>query len=153
MDDELKELYQEIILDHGKHPRNFGELAGASHEADGYNPLCGDKIHIYLKLSPNGLIEDAGFEGKGCAISIASASIMSEILKGKSVADGKALMEAFLTMVKGEDDEPEDVDEDALNHLRVMSGVSQFPMRVKCATLAWHTFSAAADGDNNATTE
>ena len=153
IDPELRELYQEIILDHGRHPRHFGQLETANREADGHNPLCGDKVRVYLKLSDNHLIEDVMFDGRGCAISIASASMMTELLSGKTVDEGKRLMNAFLDMVKGEEASFEGVDEDDLDQLQAMSGVSEFPMRVKCATLAWHTFAAAADGDLDATTE
>lgn len=153
IDPELRELYQEIILDHGRHPRHFGQLEGANREADGHNPLCGDKVRVYLKLGDNQKIEDVMFDGRGCAISIASASMMTELLSGKSVDEGRKLMDAFLGMVKGEDVDFEGVDEDDLDQLQAMSGVSEFPMRVKCATLAWHTFAAAADGDQDATTE
>lgn len=153
IDPELRELYQEIILDHGRHPRHFGQLESANREADGHNPLCGDKVRVYLKLSDDGVIDDVMFDGRGCAISIASASMMTELLMGKSLADGKKLMDAFLDMVKGDDASFEGVDEDDLDQLQAMSGVSEFPMRVKCATLAWHTFAAAADGDKDATTE
>ena len=153
IDPELRELYQEIILDHGRHPRHFGQLEGANREADGHNPLCGDKVRVYLKLGDDQKIEDVMFDGRDCAISIASASMMTELLSGKSVDEGRKLMDAFLGMVKGEDVDFEGVDEDDLDQLQAMSGVSEFPMRVKCATLAWHTFAAAADGDQDATTE
>ncbi len=153
IDPDLRELYQEIILDHGRRPRHFGHLEGANREADGHNPLCGDKVHVYLKVSDNNIIDDVMFDGKGCAISIASASMMTELLQGKNVDEGKRLMNAFLDMVKGDDANFEGVDEDDLDQLQAMSGVSEFPMRVKCATLAWHTFAAAADGDQDATTE
>ncbi len=153
IDPELRELYQEIILDHGRHPRHFGQLEGANREADGHNPLCGDKVRVYLRVDNDDKIEDVMFDGRGCAISIASASMMTELLTGKNVSEGKALMDAFLSMVKGEDACFEGVDEDDLDQLQAMSGVSEFPMRVKCATLAWHTFAAAADGTQEATTE
>ncbi len=153
IDPELRELYQEIILDHGRHPRHFGQLEGANREADGHNPLCGDKIHVYLRVDDEAKIEDVMFDGRGCAISIASASMMTELLRGKTVDGGKRLMNAFLDMVKGDDADFEGVDEDDLDQLQAMSGVSEFPMRVKCATLAWHTFAAAAEGDGDATTE
>ena len=153
MDPELRDLYQEIILDHGRHPRHFGQLDDANREADGHNPLCGDKIHMYLNVDDTETIKDVMFNGKGCAISIASASMMTELLLGKNVDEGKRLMNAFLDMVKGEEANFDGVDEDDLDQLQAMSGVSEFPMRVKCATLAWHTFVAAADGDQDATTE
>jgi nitrogen fixation NifU-like protein len=153
IDPELRDLYQEVILDHGKHPRHFGVMADASHEADGHNPLCGDKVHVYLKLDTDSKIEDVMFDGRGCAISIASASMMTELLNGKSVEAGKALMDAFVAMVKGESADGPAVNDDDLDNLQMLSGVSEFPMRVKCATLAWHTFAAAADGGAKTTTE
>lgn len=154
MDDDLRDLYQEVILDHGKNPRNFRHPEDASHEAHGNNPLCGDRLTIYLRLDDDQNIEDAAFEGKGCAISIASASMMTGIVKGKSVAEAHDLFERFHKMCT-EDDEGETAGgfEDDLEKLKVMSGVRQFPMRVKCATLAWHTMNAAAEGQDAATTE
>lgn len=144
MDQSLRDLYQEIILDHGRNPRNFRALEDATHEAHGHNPLCGDRVHLYLKIGPTGLVEDAGFEGKGCAISIASASMMTGLVRGKEIGEAKILAGAFCQLAKGETVaaalEPEDIEQ-----IEVMAGVSQFPMRVKCATLAWHTFEAAFD--------
>lgn len=153
IDPDLRDLYQEIILDHGKHPRHFGQLEGANREADGHNPLCGDKVRVYLRVDDAGKIDDVMFDGRGCAISIASASMMTELLVGKTVENGKILMSAFLEMVKGGDADFEGVEEDDIDQLQAMSGVSEFPMRVKCATLAWHTFVAAVDGDQEASTE
>ncbi|MCC9624223.1 SUF system NifU family Fe-S cluster assembly protein [Thalassospira sp. MA62] len=145
-DDHLRDLYQEVILDHGKNPRHFGTIDSASHEAHGHNPLCGDQIHLFMKLDENDRVVDVSFDGKGCAISIASASMMSDLIIGKDVADAKKLAKAFYQMAKGEtccsDVAPEDME-----RLEVMSGVSQFPMRVKCATMAWHTFESAFDED------
>lgn len=143
IDPGLRDLYQEVILDHGRNPRHFGRLEGASHEAQGHNPLCGDKIHLYLRVDPSGRVEDVAFEGKGCAISVASASMMTDLILGKSVEDAKALAEAFYHLAKGE--EIGAMEDEDRERLEVMSGVSQFPMRVKCATLAWHTFEAAFD--------
>ena len=143
IDPGLRDLYQEVILDHGRNPRHFGRLEGASHEAQGHNPLCGDKIHLYLRVDPSGRVEDVAFEGKGCAISVASASMMTDLILGKSVEDAKALAEAFYHLAKGE--ETGAMEDEDRERLEVMSGVSQFPMRVKCATLAWHTFEAAFD--------
>lgn len=151
MDANLRELYQEIILDHSRHPRHFGALADANHVAEGYNPLCGDKVKIYLKLDAADRIADIGFEGKGCAISVASASLMSEMLKGRSTEEAEQLLGGFLHLVKGED--ASDLPEDDKEHLAVMAGVSAFPMRVKCATLAWHAMKAAIDGEEAAKTE
>lgn len=137
---ELRELYQEYVLDHGRRPRNFRHPEHPTHGADGYNPLCGDKIQLKLVLNGD-VIEDIGFQGAGCAISTASASTMTEAVKGKTVAEARKYFENFLAMVKGEG-EP---DLDALDNLAVFAGVSEFPMRVKCATLAWHTLSAALE--------
>jgi nitrogen fixation protein NifU and related proteins len=144
---DLRDLYQEVILDHGKRPRNFRHPADANREAKGDNPLCGDKVTIYLKLSDKGLIEDLAFEGRGCAISTASASMMTEILKGKTEAEAEALFGAFHQMCTT-DDEPtvSEALQDDFDRLQVMSGVRHYPMRVKCATLAWHTMKAALEG-------
>lgn len=151
MDPNLRELYQEVILDHSRHPRNFGALDGADHVAEGYNPLCGDKVKIYLKLNAAGRIADVGFEGKGCAISVASASLMTELLRGRTAEEAESLMGGFLHLVKGE--AVESLPADDREQLEVMAGVSAFPMRVKCATLAWHTMKSALEGDETAKTE
>ena len=143
MDQSLRELYQEVILDHSRHPRHFGVLDNATHKAEGYNPLCGDKVTVYLKLGEDGRVADIRFEGKGCAISQASASMMTDMLKGRDVAEAEKLMQGFLHLVKGED--ASDLSEDDRERLDVMGGISEFPMRVKCATLAWHTFSNALE--------
>lgn len=145
IDPGLRDLYQDVILDHGRNPRHFGRLEEASHEAQGHNPLCGDKVHLYLKVDPQGRVAEVAFEGKGCAISIASASMMTDLILGKPVKEAKALAEAFYRLAKGEEIGEGMAAED-LERLEVMSGVSQFPMRVKCATLAWHTFEAACEG-------
>jgi nitrogen fixation NifU-like protein len=151
MDAHLRELYQEIILDHSRHPRHFGALPEASHVAEGYNPLCGDKVKIYLLLDDSQRIADIGFEGKGCAISVASASLMSEMLKGRTAGEAEKLMGGFLHLVKGE--EAGGLSDDEREHLEVMAGVSAFPMRVKCATLAWHAMKSAIEGSGTAKTE
>lgn len=140
---ELRELYQEVILDHNKHPRNFGPLEDADRDAEGHNPLCGDEITVRVKLSGE-TIEDIRFEGSGCAISTASASVMTETLKGKTLAEAKALFEEFHDLVTGKRDDAADVA--TIGKLAVFSGVSEFPVRVKCATLCWHTTQAALDG-------
>lgn len=145
MDDSLRELYQDVILDHSRHPRHFGVLDGATHRAEGYNPLCGDRVKIYLVLDGAGRIADIRFEGKGCAISQASASLMTDMLTGRTVAEAETLMGGFLHMVKGEADIGE-LSADDRERLEVMAGVSAFPMRVKCATLAWHTMKSALEG-------
>jgi nitrogen fixation NifU-like protein len=132
----LRELYQEMILDHGRKPRNFGQLAAATHSKNGHNPLCGDKLTIYLH-EQDGVVRDVCFEGAGCAISMASASLMTESIKGKTIEHVKQLFQQFhLLLTEGRDD-------DALGKLAVFSGVAEFPVRVKCATLAWHTMHAA----------
>jgi nitrogen fixation NifU-like protein len=144
IDPGLRDLYQEVILDHGRNPRHFGRLEDASHEAQGHNPLCGDRVHLYLKVDAAGRVADVAFEGKGCAISVASASMMTDLVLGKTVGEAKALANAFYQLAKGEAIGA--VEAEDLERLEVMSGVSQFPMRVKCATLAWHTFEAACEG-------
>ena len=141
---DLKQLYQDIILEHGKSPRNLGKCEGYSHEAKGYNPLCGDKVHVYLKLDNGKKVESLTFEGDGCAISLASASIMTELIKGKSFEETKEIMDAFLNMIKNTSEiQSNHLDEDEKTKLMSLSGVKQFPMRVKCATLSWHTLNSA----------
>jgi len=141
---DLKQLYQDIILEHGKSPRNLGKCEGYSHEAKGYNPLCGDKVHVYLKLDNGKKVESLTFEGEGCAISLASASIMTELVKGKSFEEAKEIMNAFLNMIKNTSEiQSNHLDEDEKTKLMSLSGVKQFPMRVKCATLSWHTLNSA----------
>ena len=142
-DSALRELYQEVILDHSRHPRHYGTLDHASHKAEGYNPLCGDKVTVYLKLDADGRVGDIKFEGKGCAISQASASMMTDMLKGRTAEEADKLMQGFLHLVKGED--ASDLPEDDRERLEVMGGISEFPMRVKCATLAWHTYKNAVE--------
>ena len=144
---DLKQLYQDIILEHGKSPRNLGKCEGYSHEAKGYNPLCGDKVHVYLKSDNEKKVESLTFEGEGCAISLASASIMTELIKGKSFEETKEIMDAFLNMIKNTSEiQSNHLDEDQKTKLMSLSGVKQFPMRVKCATLSWHTLVSAIEG-------
>jgi nitrogen fixation NifU-like protein len=150
MSDELTELYQEMILDHGKHPRNLRHPDDANREAKGNNPLCGDRLTVYLRID-DGTIADAAFEGRGCAISTASASLMTEVVKGKTEAEAHNLFARFRGMCTGHEHGEED-DED-MDRLRALAGVQQFPMRVKCATLAWHTLEKAIEGGGKATTE
>ena len=140
---ELRELYQEVILDHGKRPRNLREIPGADAHADGFNPLCGDRATIYLALDGD-VVKDASFVGKGCSISTASASMMTEAVKGKTRAEVEALFERFHDLVTGA---PAKADAPELGKLAVFSGVSEFPVRVKCASLAWHTLKAALQGE------
>lgn len=142
---DLQDLYQELILDHGRRPRNFRRLEGATRIAEGYNPLCGDKIKIYVRMNGD-TVEDISFEGVGCAISTASASIMTETLKGKSRAEAEELFQTFHDLVTGRQAM---VDAPDLGKLAVFSGVSEFPIRVKCATLSWHTLRAALNGQGD----
>ncbi|MGE5568055.1 MAG: Fe-S cluster assembly sulfur transfer protein SufU [Rhodospirillales bacterium] len=139
----IKDLYQQVIVDHSKRPRNCRRLEGADRQVEGYNPLCGDKITLYLKLG-DGVVKDISFEGSGCAISTASASLLTESLKGKSLADAEALFESFHRLVTGLQPSHE---EPKLGKLAVFSGVCDYPTRVKCATLAWHTLRAAIRGE------
>ena len=144
---ELKELYQEIILDHGKNPRNKGKCEQFNFDAKGHNPLCGDKVHIFLKLNDNQEVEDVSFEGEGCAISLASASILTDIVKGKELNVAKKITENFLNMIKNEVKITiNSLSDDQKTTIMSLSGVKKFPMRVKCATMAWHTFTSALEG-------
>ena len=143
---ELKELYQEIILDHGKNPRNKGKCEGYTNDAKAHNPLCGDKIHIFLKLNNETLVEDLSFEGEGCAISLASASILTELTKGKDLSFIKKVSEDFLSMIKNKSKITlNSLTEDQVTTIKSLSGVQEFPMRVKCATMAWHTLLSAVE--------
>lgn len=146
---DLRDLYQEVILDHGKRPRNFRYPEGANRESEGYNPLCGDKITLKAVVE-DGIVRDVGFQGEGCAISQAAASTMTEAIKGKSVEDIEALFGSYHALVTGSEDG--DPDLDLLGKLAVFAGVAEFPMRVKCATLAWHTLHEALDGDDGKVT-
>ena len=142
----LKELYQEIILDHGKNPRNLGKFENFNKDAKGHNPLCGDKVHWFLKLDENKNVNDISFEGEGCAISMASASIMTDLMKGKSEKDAKEIIDKFLDMIKEKDDINTNLlEEDEKTKLMSLGGVKNYPMRVKCATLSWHALSSALD--------
>tara|TARA_B100000029_G_C17392415_1_gene893903 strand:- start:204 stop:674 length:471 start_codon:yes stop_codon:yes gene_type:complete len=144
---DLKELYKDIILEHGKSPRNFGACEKYTHKAKGHNPLCGDQVQIYLKLNNEKKLENLTFEGSGCAISMASTSIMTELLKGKSIEETKKIVIDFLNMVKNTSEiKSEGLDEDQKTKIMSLSGVKQYPMRVKCATLAWHTLTSAIEG-------
>ena len=143
---DLKELYKDIILEHGKSPRNFGKCEKYTHEAKGYNPLCGDQVQIYLKLNNEKKVENLSFEGSGCAISIASTSIMTELVKGKTVEVAKKIIIHFLDMIKNTSEiKSKNLDDDQKIKIMSLSGVKQYPMRVKCATLAWHTLSSAIE--------
>ena len=143
---ELKELYQEIILDHGKNPRNKGKCDGYTNDAKAHNPLCGDKVHIFLKLNNEKLVEDLSFEGEGCAISLASASILTELTKGKDLSFIKKISDDFLSMIKNKSKITlNSLTEDQVTTITSLSGVQEFPMRVKCATMAWHTLLSAVE--------
>ncbi|HIA04366.1 MAG TPA: SUF system NifU family Fe-S cluster assembly protein [Myxococcales bacterium] len=146
---DLRELYQELILDHSKHPRNKGEIEHANHSAEGYNPLCGDQVTVQLAVNDDNIVTDAAFDGAGCAISTASASLMTEAIKGMSVEKATLLFNAFHSLVTGKEVPPDSPD---LDKLEVFAGVVEFPMRVKCASLSWHTFQAAIDGSNDSIT-
>ena len=144
MDEDLSELYRDVILDHNKNPRNFGKPESANREQEGYNPLCGDRMTIYLNLDGETL-RDVHFEGTGCAISKASASVMTDVLTGKSRVEARKIFEQFHAMVTSDDE----VDIMEVGEVAALSGVNQFPLRIKCATLAWHALLAAMDGKGN----
>lgn len=147
---DLTDLYQEILLDHNSKPRNFRKVEDANRSADGYNPLCGDQITLYLKLEDD-VIADVGFQGHGCAISKASASMLTQSIKGKSVDDAKAVFNEFHKMLT---ETGAELDYDLLDDLEMLSGVSEYPVRIKCAVLCWHTLQAAlANGDEAVSTE
>ncbi len=147
---DLKELYQQVILDHNKNPRNFKELATANRRADGDNPLCGDKLKVYVELDGE-IVKDVTFIGSGCAISKASASMMTQTVKGKTLREAEVLFDEFHRMVTGNLDIKSD--EDHLGKLKIFAGVLEFPARVKCASLSWHTLNAALHGDEFVSTE
>jgi nitrogen fixation NifU-like protein len=145
---DLNDLYQEVILDHNRRPRNFHAIADATHRAEGYNPLCGDRLTLYMKVDGE-VIADVAFEGAGCAISKASASMMTDALKGRSVSEARALFDRFHRMVTT----PPDAAVEDLGKLSSLAGVREFPIRVKCASLAWHTFKAALEHEQRTSTE
>ena len=146
---DIKELYQEIILDHGKNPRNLGKFDNYNKDAKGNYPLCGDNVHVYLRLNENKKVEDIAFEGHGCAISMASASIMTDMIRGKEEKEVKEIVTDFLGMIKEKDTlDNKILKEDEKTKLMSLSGVKQYPMRVKCATLSWHTLTSALDQTN-----
>ena len=147
---ELSELYQQVILDHNKKPRNFRKLETANHSAEGFNPLCGDQLTVYLNLEDD-TVKEVGFEGSGCAISKAAASMMTQAVKGKSKEEAENLFQEFHSMVMGELNE--ETEENSLGNLKIFAGVREFPVRVKCATLAWHTLHAALNKENQVSTE
>jgi nitrogen fixation NifU-like protein len=147
---ELSELYQQVILDHNKKPRNFRKIDDANRTAEGFNPLCGDQLTVYLDFE-NGVVNDVSFEGSGCAISKASASMMTQAIKGKSIDDAEVLFNEFHQMVTGELDE--EATPNHLGRLTIFAGVREFPARVKCASLSWHTLHAALKGEDVVSTE
>ena len=141
---DLEDLYQEVVMDHNRRPRNFKKLENAQRTAEGFNPLCGDQISLYLNVDDDGVIEDIGFEGAGCAISKATASMMTEAIKGKNVDKAEEIFEAFRHMLTRKPEE--EYDYELLGDLEILQGVSQFPTRIKCATLSWHTLNSALGG-------
>lgn len=145
---DLNDLYRDVIVDHNRSPRNFRKIEGATRTAEGYNPLCGDKLTLYLKLDGD-RISDVAFQGSGCAISVASASLMTEALRGKTPEEAETMYRKFHGMVTGQSDD----DDTELGKLTVLAGVRQYPSRVKCASLCWHTVNAALHGEDQATTE
>ena len=147
---ELSELYQQVILDHNKKPRNFHKLEAANRRAEGFNPLCGDQLTVYLQMD-EGVVKDVSFEGSGCAISKAAASMMTQAVKGKTREEAQALFHQFHGMVTGEFDE--EATPNGLGRLKIFAGVRDYPARVKCASLSWHTMQAALEGQETATTE
>ena len=151
--DDLRDLYQDLILDHGKHPRNFRILPGANREALGHNPLCGDRLMLYLSVSQDGHIEEVTFQGSGCAISMASASMMTEMLKGKTISEAEALFHYLHGACTGEEIPAKNLVEDDVDRVQALAGVRHYPMRVKCATLAWHTMQAAVQNTKKVSTE
>ena len=148
MKSELSDLYQEVILDHNRRPRNFHALEGASHHAEGYNPLCGDRLTLYLDVDGD-VINDIAFEGAGCAISKASASMMTDVVKGRTLSEARALFDRFHRMVTAAPDTPVD----DFGKLSALAGVREFPIRIKCASLAWHTLKAAMERQPSVSTE
>ena len=153
MSDDLRDLYQDLILDHGKHPRNFRVPATANREALGHNPLCGDKITLYVTVDDKGTIQDAAFQGSGCAISVASASMMTEMLKGKSAVEAAHLFDYLHASCTGKPADETGLDEDDITRIQALAGVRDYPIRVKCATLAWHTLQSALKNSQKVSTE
>jgi nitrogen fixation NifU-like protein len=153
LDNDLRDLYQDLILDHGKRPRNFRVLPGANHEALGHNPLCGDRLMLYLTGGADNIIQDVAFQGSGCAISVASASMMTEMLKGKTLSEAETLFHYMHGSCTGENVVATNVKDDDADRVRALAGVRHYPMRVKCATLAWHTMQAALKNEKKVTTE
>ncbi|HUY69346.1 MAG TPA: SUF system NifU family Fe-S cluster assembly protein [Alphaproteobacteria bacterium] len=153
LDSDLRDLYQDLILDHGKHPRNFRVLPQANREALGHNPLCGDRLTLYLTVGADGIIKDAAFQGSGCAISVASASMMTEMLKGRTIEEAQKLFAYLHASCTGLEADAAVIAEDDRGRLQALAGVRHYPMRVKCATLAWHTLQAALKNEQKVSTE
>jgi len=153
LDADLRDLYQDLILDHGKHPRNFRVLPSHNCEALGHNPLCGDRLMLYLTIGDDGAIADVAFQGSGCAISMASASMMTEMLKGKTTADAEKLFRYLHAACTNATTDEAGLAEDDIERLKALGGVRHYPMRVKCATLAWHTLQAALKNKQKVSTE
>ncbi|MDJ0698827.1 MAG: SUF system NifU family Fe-S cluster assembly protein [Woeseiaceae bacterium] len=146
--DELRELYRELILDHARNPRHFGKLESATHSAEGINPLCGDKLKLYLHLDDSSTIIDAAFEGSGCAISVASASLLTDAISGVSADSAEGFVDAVTASLSGSGNAVQDIADERLEKLRALQGVREFPARVKCATLAWHALRSALRRDS-----
>lgn len=153
VDSDLRDLYQDLILDHSKHPHNFRQVSDANHEALGHNPLCGDRLSLQLKVDNDNIVQDAGFQGSGCAISVASASMMTDMLKGRTLEQAKNLFDYMHASCTGENSAHISIAEDDRDRLQALAGVRHYPMRVKCATLAWHTMQAALADKKKVTTE
>ncbi|MFY9287222.1 MAG: SUF system NifU family Fe-S cluster assembly protein [Alphaproteobacteria bacterium] len=153
LDTDLRDLYQDLILDHGKHPRNFRVLDKANYEALGHNPLCGDRLVLYLTVDDKNMIQDVAFQGSGCAISVASASMMTDMLKGKSLQEAETLFHYMHGSCTGADVAALGISEDDADRVQALAGVRHYPMRVKCATLAWHTMQAALKNEKKVSTE
>lgn len=154
--DDLRDLYQDVILDHSRSPRNFHRLPHPTGDAEGHNPMCGDVVHVYVSVTPEGIVDDISFEAKGCAISVASASMMTDIAKGKTVDEVTRIFELFHDMCTTDvppGDQENRAPADVVERLNVLAGVRGFPMRVKCATLGWHTMKAAMCGHHHVSTE
>lgn len=147
---DIKDLYQEVIIDHNRSPRNFGKLEDATQVAEGYNPLCGDKLNLYLKTEDD-VITDVSFDGSGCAISVASASLMTDSLKGMTTEEAEQLFQNFHNLIM-EEQNPDNDEMQKLGKLAALAGVKEYPARVKCATLCWHTLNSAMQGDTCAAT-
>jgi nitrogen fixation protein NifU and related proteins len=153
LDTDLRDLYQDLILDHSKHPRNFRVLPGANREALGHNPLCGDRLVLFLTVDNNDVIQDVSFQGSGCAISMASASMMTDMLKGKKRAEAEAMFGYMHGACTGANPTGDTINEDDKDRMDALAGVRHYPMRVKCATLAWHTMQSALKNEKKASTE